>query len=53
MNLRQEKLKNGVGGGTAYAAIPIIGGWDDALAANKEKGFYNHSENAVTKTSPV
>jgi len=29
------------------------GGWDDAVAANKEKGFFNHSANAVTKTGPV
>tara|TARA_S200000501_G_scaffold54270_1_gene44392 strand:+ start:792 stop:905 length:114 start_codon:yes stop_codon:yes gene_type:complete len=26
------------------------GVWDDALVANKEKGFFNHSANAVTKT---
>ena len=29
------------------------GGWDDAVTANKEKGFYNHSVNAVTKNGPV
>ncbi len=29
------------------------GGWDDAMAANKENGFYNHSANAVTKTGPI
>ena len=29
------------------------GGWDDAVAANKEKGFFNHSANAVTKSGPV
>ena len=29
------------------------GGLDDAVAANKEKGFYNHSANAVTKTGPM
>ena len=32
----------------AYAAMSPGGGWDDAVAANKEKGFYNHSANAVT-----
>ena len=25
----------------AYAAMSPGGGWDDAVAANKEKGFYN------------
>ena len=29
------------------------GGWDEAVAANKEKGFYNHSANAVTSDGPV
>tara|TARA_Y200000002_G_scaffold51290_1_gene37076 strand:- start:257 stop:451 length:195 start_codon:yes stop_codon:yes gene_type:complete len=29
------------------------GGWDDTLAANKEKRFFNYSANAVTKTGPV
>ena len=38
---------------TAYAAMLPGGGWDDAVAANQEKGFFNHSANAVTKTSPV
>ena len=38
---------------TAYAAMSPGGGWDDAVAANKEKGFFNHSANAVTKTGPV
>ncbi len=38
---------------TAYAAMSPGGGWDDAVAANKEKGFYNHSANAVTKTGPM
>ena len=33
---------------TAYAAMSPAGGWDDAVAANKEKGFFNHSANAVT-----
>ena len=38
---------------TAYAAMAPGGGWDDAVVANKEKGFYNHSANAVTKNGPV
>ena len=38
---------------TAYAAMSPGGGWDDAVAVNKEKGFYNHSANAVTKTGTV
>ena len=29
------------------------GGQDDAVAANKEKAFYNHSANAATKTGPM
>jgi len=33
---------------TAYAAMSPGGGWDDSVAANKEKGFFNHSANAVT-----
>ena len=37
----------------AYAAMAPGGGWDDAVAENKEKGFYNHSANAVSKTGPV
>ena len=38
---------------TAYAAIAPDGSWDDAIATNKEKGFFKHSANTVTKTSPV
>jgi len=38
---------------TAYAAMSPGGGWDDAVAANKEKGFFNHSANALTKTGPL
>ena len=38
---------------TAYAAMSPCGGWDDAVKANKEKGFYNHFINAVTKTGPL
>jgi len=38
---------------TAYAAMSPGVGRDDAVAANKEKGFFNHSVNAVTKTGPV
>ena len=30
---------------TAYAAMSPGGGWDDAVAANKEKGFFTHSSN--------
>ena len=51
MNLRQEKLKNG--GKQLMRQMSPGGGWDDAVAANKEKGFFNHSANAVTKTGPV
>ena len=29
------------------------GGWDDAVTTNREKGFFNHSANAVSKTGPV
>ena len=28
-------------------------GWDDAVAANKEKVFYIHSANAVNKNYPL
>ena len=38
---------------TAYAAMEPGGGWDEAVAANKEKGFYNHSANAVTSDGPI
>ena len=38
---------------TAYAAMSPGGGWDDTVAANKEKGFYNHSANVVAKTGPI
>ena len=38
---------------TAYASMSTCGGQDDAVAANKEKGLYNHSANALTKTGPV
>ena len=38
---------------TAYAAMAPGGGWDEAVAANKEKGFYNHSANAVTANGPI
>ena len=37
----------------AYAAMAPGGGWDEAVAANKEKGFYNHSANAVTANGPI
>jgi len=29
------------------------GGWDEALAANKEKGFYNDSANAMASDGPL
>ena len=34
---------------TAYTAMAPAGGWDEAVAANKEKGVFNYSANAVTK----
>ena len=37
----------------AYEAMGAGCGWDDAVTANREKGFFNHSANAVTKTGPV
>ena len=38
---------------TAYAAMAPGGGWDEAVAVNKEKGFFNHSANAVTANGPI
>ena len=38
---------------TAYAAMSPGGGWDEAIAANKEKGFYSHSANSVNSDGPV
>ena len=38
---------------TAYAAIAPGGGYDDSVIANKAKGFYNHSSNAITKDGPI
>ena len=38
---------------TAYTAIAPGGGWDEAVAANKEKGFFNHSAKAVTTKGPL
>ena len=32
---------------TAYEAMSLGGGWDDAVVANKEKEFFNNSANAV------
>ena len=29
------------------------GGWEEAVEANKEKGFYNHSAVAITKNGPL
>ena len=37
----------------AYALIFPGSGWYGAVASNKEKGFFNHSANAVAKTEPV
>ena len=34
---------------TAHAAMAPGGRWDDTVTVNKEKGFFNHSANAVTK----
>ena len=39
--------------GKAYSAMALDGGWEDTVAINKEKGFYNHSSNAITKTGPL
>ena len=36
-----------------YAAMASGGGWDDVVAENKGKGFYNHSANAVSKAGPL
>ena len=33
--------------------MALGGGWDNAMADNKEKAFYNHSANAVTKNGPI
>ena len=38
---------------TAYAAMAPGGGWDEAVEANKEKGGFNHSANAVTANGPI
>ena len=38
---------------TAYAAMAPGGGWDEAVAANKEKGFFNYSANPVTINGPI
>ena len=38
---------------TAYSAMAPGGGWDEAVAANKEKGFFNHSANAVSASGPI
>ena len=34
--------------GKAYTAMAPGGGWEEVVKANKEKGFFNHSANAVT-----
>ena len=33
----------------AYTPMAPGGGYDDSVIANKEKGFNNHSANAITK----
>ncbi len=38
---------------TAYAALGSGGGWDESVKANKEKGFFNHSANAVSANGPI
>ena len=38
---------------TGYAAMASGWGWDDAAAANKGKGFFNHSANAVISNGPI
>tara|TARA_Y100001968_G_C19074178_1_gene579888 strand:+ start:417 stop:683 length:267 start_codon:yes stop_codon:yes gene_type:complete len=30
-----------------------VGGWDNAVAENKEKGFFNHSANAVSADGSI
>ena len=30
-----------------------VGGWDEAIAANKEKGGFNHSASAVTHNGHI
>ena len=37
---------------TAYAAMTPGGGYDNSVIPNKVKGFYNHSDNAITKEVP-
>ena len=37
----------------AYASMEAGGGWDEAVEANKERGFFNHSANAVTADGPI
>ena len=39
--------------GRGHSAVIPGGAWDDAVAANKDKGFFNYSANAVTKTGPL
>ena len=38
---------------TAYATMAPGGGQDDSIISNKEKGFYNHSANVITKEGPI
>ena len=38
---------------TDYSAISTGGGWEEAVAANKKKGFYNHSASAVASDAAL
>tara|TARA_Y100001968_G_scaffold287654_1_gene289284 strand:- start:398 stop:589 length:192 start_codon:yes stop_codon:yes gene_type:complete len=38
---------------TVYAAMALGGGWDEAMESNKEKGYFNHSANAVSENGLV
>jgi len=38
---------------TTETAMGSVGEWDEAVAANKEKVFFNHSANAVTANGHI
>ena len=38
---------------TAYIAMAPGGVWDEAVAANKEKGFFNYTANAGPANGPL
>ena len=38
---------------TVYAAMPLGGGWDEAMKLIKKKVFFNHSANAVSEIGPL